>query len=68
MSSVRAIRYRKLAIAQQDKTVADLLLKLADECDRGILCTAKWKLAWPPRKNGLPPQAGDTEFRFEWER
>jgi hypothetical protein len=68
MSSVRAIRYRKLAIAQQDKTVADLLLKLADECDRGILCTAEWKLAWPPRKNYLPPQAGDAEFRFEWER
>jgi hypothetical protein len=68
MSSVRAIRYRKLAIAQQDKTVADLLLKLADECDRGVLCTAEWKLAWPPRKNDLPPQTGDAEFRFEWER
>jgi hypothetical protein len=64
-SSVRAIRYRKLAIAQQDKTVADLLLKLADECDRGILCTAEWRLAWPPRKNEPPP---DARFRFEWER
>jgi len=45
MSSARAIRYRKLALAQQDKVIADLLLKLADECDRGILCTAEWRSA-----------------------
>ncbi len=68
MSSVRAIRYRKLALAQQDKAIADLLLKLADECDRGILCTAEWYSARPPRKNEQPPKAGGTEFRFEWER
>jgi hypothetical protein len=30
MNTVRAMRYRKLALAQQDKAVADLLLKLAD--------------------------------------
>ena len=40
MSSARAIRYRRLALAEQDKATADLLLKLADECDRGVLCTA----------------------------
>ncbi len=43
MSSARAIRYRRLALAEQDKANADLLLKLADECDRGILCTAQWR-------------------------
>jgi hypothetical protein len=36
MSIARAIRYRRLALAQKDKATADLLLKLADECDRGI--------------------------------
>jgi hypothetical protein len=63
--NARAIRYRKLALAQQNKTIADLLLKLADECDRGILCTAGWRSAWPLRKNGQPSQAGDAKFQFE---
>ena len=66
MSIARAIRYRRLALAQQDKTIADLLLKLADECDRGILCTAERRSAWQLRNNE-PPQA-DARFRFEWER
>ncbi len=66
MSSVRAIRYRRLALAQQDKTIADLLLKLADECDRGVLCTAEWRRS--PPKNEQPPLAGDAKFQFEWER
>ena len=68
MSSARAIRYRKLALAQQDKVIADLLLKLADECDRGILCTAEWRSAWPVRKADQPPKAAGAELRFEWER
>jgi hypothetical protein len=38
MSSARAVRYRKLALASGDQANADLLLKLADECDRG--CSA----------------------------
>lgn len=66
--NARAVRYRRLAVAQQDKTIADLLLKLADECDRGILCTTEWLSAWPPRKNEPAPQAGDAKFRFEWEQ
>ena len=63
--NARAVRYRRLAVAQQNKTIADLLLKLADECDRGILCTAEWRSAWPPRKNEQPSQAGDAKFQFE---
>ena len=47
MSIARAIRYRRLALAQEDKATADLLLKLADECDQGILCTAEWRSARP---------------------
>jgi hypothetical protein len=39
MSNARAVRYRRLALAADKKANADLLLKLADECDRGLLCT-----------------------------
>jgi hypothetical protein len=44
-SSSRAIRYRRLALAQVDKAISDLLFKLADESDRGILCTTEWRSA-----------------------
>ena len=63
MSNARAVRYRRLALA--DKANADLLLKLADECDRGILCTAEWLSARLSRKNEQPPKAGDAKARFE---
>ena len=66
MSSARAIRYRRLALAEQDKATADLLLKLADECDRGVLCTADWLSAKLSRKNEQPPKARDARVRFEW--
>jgi hypothetical protein len=36
----RAIRYRRLALAEPDKAKAALLLKIADEAERGVLCTA----------------------------
>ena len=67
MSNARAIRYRRLALAQEDKVTAELLLKLADECDQGILCTAEWRTARPSRKNEQPPKAGDAKDRFEWD-
>ena len=54
MSDARAVRYRRLALAEEDKDKADLLLKLADECDRGILCTAEWRSARQYRKNEQP--------------
>jgi hypothetical protein len=38
----RAVRYRQLALAEPDRSKADLLLKLADEADRDVLCTADW--------------------------
>jgi hypothetical protein len=66
MNSVRAIRYRRLALAEEDKAKADLLLKLADECDQGLLCTAEWRSSRPSRKNEQPPKAGDANARFEW--
>ena len=63
MSSARAIRYRRLALATEEKAIADLLLKLADECD----CTAEWRSARPFRKSEQPPKAGDAKDRFEWD-
>jgi hypothetical protein len=42
MSTPRAIRYRRLALAEQDSEKARLLQLIADEADRGILCTAEW--------------------------
>jgi hypothetical protein len=56
MTNARAVRYRRLALAEDDRAIADLLLKLADEYDRGLLCTAEWlsvrrysKIEWPPK-------------------
>ena len=60
MSNSRSVRYSRLALASDDKSDADLLLKLADECDRGLLCTAEWRSALPYR-----PKAGDDRLRFE---
>jgi hypothetical protein len=65
MSNARVIRYRRLALASSDKANADLLLRLADECDRGILCTAEWRSARP--WNEQPPTAGDDRLRFVWD-
>jgi hypothetical protein len=36
MTNVRAVRYRRLALAEEDKQKAALLFKLADEADQGI--------------------------------
>jgi hypothetical protein len=66
MSSARAVRYRKLALASGDQANADLLLKLADECDRGVLCSAEWILPRRPSvENGHPPK-GDARAGLEW--
>jgi hypothetical protein len=59
MTNARAVRYRRLALAEGDKAKADLLLKLADECDRGILCTSEWLSARVSLKQEQLPNAGD---------
>jgi hypothetical protein len=66
MSSPRAVRYRKLALATKDSADAGLLLKLADECDRGILCAAERLSARPSVKSEQPPKAGDAKAQFDW--
>jgi hypothetical protein len=42
MTNARAVRYRRLALAEVDQAKSDLLNKLAGEADQGILCTAEW--------------------------
>jgi len=39
MSTARAIRYRRLALVELDNEKAQLLRRLADEADRGVLFT-----------------------------
>jgi hypothetical protein len=41
MSSPRAVRYRRLALTEQDNEKAELLRLLADEADRGALFTVE---------------------------
>ena len=67
MSSLRAVRYRKLALATKERADADLLLKLADECDRGLLCTAEWLSARPSFDNETPRKAGNAKAWVEWD-
>ena len=67
MANVRAVRYRRLALAEGDKAKADLLLKLADESDRGILCTSEWLSARLSLQNELPPNVGDDKARLGWD-
>jgi len=43
----RAVRYRRLALAEPDKAKAALLQKIADEAERGVLCTVDRALKQP---------------------
>jgi hypothetical protein len=42
MSNPRAVRYRRLALAEPDKEKAELLQLIADEAERGVLCSVDW--------------------------
>ena len=50
----RAVRYRRLALAEPDKAKAALLLKIADEAERGVLCTVDRKLPAPELASAKP--------------
>jgi hypothetical protein len=39
-NTMRAERYRELAVAEQDREKSALLNRLAEEAERGVLCTA----------------------------
>jgi hypothetical protein len=57
MTSPRAVRYRRLALAEPDIENARLLQLLADEADRGVLCTVQW--APNSSKTEIPIKSGD---------
>jgi hypothetical protein len=42
MSNPRALRYRRLALQEPDSERAQLLRAIAEEAERGVLCTAEW--------------------------
>jgi hypothetical protein len=48
MSEARSTRYRRLALAEPDVESARLLRLLADEADRGVLCTVE------PSRHDIP--------------
>lgn len=54
MSSPRAVRYRKLALIEQDNQKAQLLRLIADEADRGVLCTVQWSRHEKPEHPAKP--------------
>jgi hypothetical protein len=70
MGNARAVRYRRLALAEDDKANADLLFKIADECDRGILCTSEWLFSNRLySKNEQPRNAEEAKVRvrLDWD-
>jgi hypothetical protein len=54
MSNDRAVRYRRLALAEPDPEKARLLQLLADEAERGVLVTAERMT--PAKYMGQPPK------------
>jgi hypothetical protein len=57
MSNPRAVRYRRLALQETDAEKARLLQAIADEAERGVLCTAEWL---QPRVKVQTPVAGSS--------
>jgi hypothetical protein len=57
MTNSRAVRYRRLALAEPDIENARLLQLLADEADRGVLCTVQWAPHGP--KTDIPIKSSD---------
>jgi hypothetical protein len=54
MTNPRAVRYRRLALAESDLEKARLLQQIADEADRGVLVTADWMTT--AKYMGKPPE------------
>jgi hypothetical protein len=62
MSTPRAVRYRRLALVEQDNEKAQLLRLIADEADRGVLFTVERSRH---DKIEIPIKSGDGK---EWPR
>jgi hypothetical protein len=57
MTNERAVRYRRLALAEPDPEKARLLYLIAEEADRGVLATADWKT--PRHQENPKPQSAE---------
>ena len=55
MSNPRAVKYRRLALAEPDPEKARLLHQLAEEAEKGILVTADWRRSFAPPASVPPP-------------
>ncbi len=53
----RAVRYRRLALSEPDEARAALLQKIANEAERGVLCTVDRKLPLPEITSTKPLNA-----------
>jgi hypothetical protein len=62
MSNARAVRYRRLALAQQDTEKAKLLHLIADEADRGVLFTSEW-LSKSLSLQNSPPSSSPSDAK-----
>ena len=63
MSNARAVRYRRLALVEQDHEKANLLRLIADESDRGVLFTADWISARGIGGKMEPPQIKPPDIK-----
>lgn len=57
MTDPRAVRYRRLALAEKDPEETRLLRLLADEAERGILCVHQQKSINPAQQATPEPEA-----------
>lgn len=57
MTDSRAVRYRRLALAEPDPERARLLRLIADEAERGVLCVSTMKTAAPQPPSPVVPVA-----------
>jgi hypothetical protein len=65
MRNTRAARYRRLALGEDDKAKADLLFKIADECEEGRLCIAEWHSASRSYQEETQPR--ELPFKPWWQ-
>jgi hypothetical protein len=64
MSTVRAARYRRLALREPDKENARILQLLAEEAERGTLCTADKLSCSTIVKNSSVPENPEVNSRW----
>jgi hypothetical protein len=57
MTDPRAVRYRRLALAENDPEKARILRLLADEAEQGILCVPEQRVKNPATQATPLPEA-----------